>query len=193
MSKTQTLQILVEIPEGTNVKYEYDDKTGRIYVDRIVPTPMKYPTNYCSIEGAMGKDGDLMDALLLTAEPIMPGMWVKGRAIGMLEMEDEEGVDNKIICVLEKAKQDAVCGSWENITDVPEHWLNKIKHFFEHYKDLEKGKWVKINRFLDKDAAEKELEEAMQKMKEECDCDCKGGDDCKCEDGCSCCGECGCK
>ena len=193
MSKNDVLHILVEIPAGTNVKYEYDGETNRMYVDRIIPTPMIYPTNYCSIDGAMGKDGDLVDALLITSQPIMPGMWVKGRAIGMLEMEDEEGVDNKIICVIEKAKQDAVCGVWQDITDVPQYRLDQIKHFFEHYKDLEKDKWVKINRFLDKAAAQKELDEAMKKMTDECQCDCKGGEDCKCNDNCECCGQCGCK
>ena len=163
MSDT-TIHILVEIPAGSNIKYEQDEATGRIYVDRFVPTAMFYPENYGSIEGAQGKDGDLLDALLLTSQPVAPGCWMKARVIGMLEMEDEEGIDHKLICVPEKAKQDVVCGSWQDLHDVPQYRLDKIKQFFEHYKDLEKEKWVKINAFVDKAAALKELEEAMAKM-----------------------------
>jgi len=159
----QTIHILVEIPAGSNTKYELDEATGRIYVDRFVPTPMFYPENYGSIEGAQGKDGDLLDALLLTSQPIVPGCWMKARVIGMLEMEDEEGIDHKLICVPEKAKQDVVCGSWQELSDVPQYRLDKIKHFFEHYKDLEKDKWVKINSFVTKEGALAELAEAMSK------------------------------
>jgi inorganic pyrophosphatase len=160
----QTLHILVEIPAGSNIKYEQDEETGRVYVDRFVPTAMFYPENYGSVEGAQGKDGDLLDALVLTSQPIAPGMWIKARVIGMLEMEDEEGIDHKLICVPEKAKQDIVCGSWTELSDVPQSRLDRIKQFFEHYKDLEPGKWVKINSFVDKAAATKELEEAMAKL-----------------------------
>ena len=159
----QTIHILVEIPAGSNVKYEQDESNGRIYVDRFVPTAMFYPENYGAIEGAKGKDGDLLDALLLTSQLIMPGMWMKARVIGMLEMEDEEGIDHKLICVPEKTKQDIVCGAWQDITDVPQYRLDKIKHFFEHYKDLEKDKWVKINAFVGKTEAVAELTEAMSK------------------------------
>lgn len=161
MSDSQTLHILIEIPAGSNVKYEQDEETGRIYVDRFVPTPMFYPENYGAIEGAQGKDGDLLDALVLTRQPIMPGNWIKARCIGMLEMEDEEGIDHKLVCVPEKAKMDVECGAWEDLSDVPQWRLDRLKHFFEHYKDLEQGKWVKINKFVGKAEAMKELEEAM--------------------------------
>lgn len=159
------IHVLVEIPAQSNIKYELDEKTGRIYVDRFVPTPMLYPTNYCSVEGARGKDGDLLDALLLTMRPVAPGVWMKARVIGMLEMEDEEGIDHKIICVPEKIKQDVEYGGYQDITDVPQYLLDRIKHFFEHYKDLEKDKWVKIKQFVNKAAALKELAEAQAKMK----------------------------
>lgn len=79
---------------------------------------------------------------------------MKVRVIGMLEMEDEEGIDHKIICVPEKAKQDVVCGAWKELTDVPQYRLDRLKHFFEHYKDLEKDKWVKINKFVSREEAE---------------------------------------
>jgi len=153
MSDNQTLHILVEIPAGSNIKYEQDEATGRIYVDRFIPTPMFYPENYGAIEGAQGKDGDLLDALVLTSQPMAPGTWIKARVIGMLEMEDEEGIDHKVLCVPEKAKQDIQCGSWEDLADVPQWRLDKLKHFFEHYKDLEPGKWVKINKFVGKEEA----------------------------------------
>lgn len=159
----KVVEVMVEIPAGSSIKYEQDEENGRIYVDRFVPTPMAYPENYGLIEGAKGKDGDLLDALLLTVQPVMPGAWMKVRVIGMLEMEDEEGIDHKLICVPAKAKQDYVCGTWENLSDVPQYRLDKIKHFFEHYKDLEKDKWVKINKFVGKEEAIKELDEAMKR------------------------------
>lgn len=165
MSDTKALHILVEIPAGSNIKYEQDEETGRIYVDRFVPTPMFYPENYGSIEGAKGKDGDLLDALVLTSQPIAPGIWIKGRVIGMLEMEDEEGIDHKILIVPEKTKQDIQCGGWQDITDVPQWRLDRLKHFFEHYKDLEPEKWVKINKFVGKAEAMKEVAAAQAKMK----------------------------
>ncbi len=164
MSDMKTLHILIEIPAGSNIKYEQDEETGRIYVDRFVPTPMFYPENYGSIEGAKGKDGDLLDALVMTSQPVAPGTWIKARVIGMLEMEDEEGVDHKILCVPEKTKQDIQCGGWQDLTDVPQWRLDKLKHFFEHYKDLEKDKWVKINKFVGRAEAEKEVAEAMAKF-----------------------------
>jgi inorganic pyrophosphatase len=155
---SDALHILIEIPANSNIKYEQDEETGRIYVDRFVPTPMFYPENYGAVEGIPGKDGDLMDALVLTSQPVAPGMWIKARVIGMLEMEDEEGIDHKLICVPEKAKQDVICGSWQELSDVPQYRLDKIKHFFEHYKDLEKDKWVKIKSFVGKEEAMKEIE-----------------------------------
>jgi inorganic pyrophosphatase len=163
MADSPVVHILVEIPANSSIKYEQDEETGRIYVDRFVPTPMLYPENYGSIEGAQGKDGDLLDALLLTSQPIAPGVWMKARVIGMLEMEDEEGIDHKLICVPVKTKQDIICGGWEELSDVPQYRLDKIKHFFEHYKDLEKDKWVKVNKFVGKEEALKELAEAMSK------------------------------
>jgi inorganic pyrophosphatase len=165
MSDDKTLHILIEIPAGSNTKYEQDEETGRIYVDRFVPTPMFYPENYGSIEGAKGKDGDLLDALIITSQPIHPGTWIKAKAIGMLEMEDEEGIDHKVICVPAKPKIDIQYGAWEDLSDVPQWRLDRLKHFFENYKALEPGKWVKINKFVGKAEAMKEIEEAQAKFK----------------------------
>jgi inorganic pyrophosphatase len=165
MSDAQVLHILVEIPAGSNTKYEQDEESGRIYVDRFVPTPMFYPENYGSIEGAKGKDGDLLDALVITSQPVAPGTWIKAKVIGMLEMEDEEGIDHKVLCVPAKTKIDIQYGGWEDLSDVPQWRLDRLKHFFEHYKDLEKDKWVKINKFVGKAEAMKEVEAAIAKMK----------------------------
>jgi len=163
MTDSPVIEVMVEIPAGSSIKYEQDEENGRIYVDRFVPTPMAYPENYGLIEGAKGQDGDLLDALLLTVQPVMPGSWMKAKVIGMLEMEDEEGIDHKILCVPAKAKQDYVCGGWTDLSDVPQFRLDRIKHFFEHYKDLEKDKWVKINKFVGRDEALQILDEAMKK------------------------------
>lgn len=162
----KTLHIQIEIPANCSIKYEVNEENGRIYVDRFVPTPMFYPENYGMIEDTHGKDGDALDALVLTRDPILPGSWIKARVIGMLEMEDEAGIDCKLICVPEKAKIDFSCGNWQDINDVPKWRLDRIKHFFEHYKDLEKGKWVKVNKFVGKNEALKELEEGINKFKQ---------------------------
>ncbi len=161
---SDALHILIEIPTGSNIKYEQDEETGRMYVDRFVPTPMFYPENYGSIEGAKGKDGDLLDAVVLTSQPIAPGVWIKAKVIGMLEMEDEEGIDHKVLCVPEKLKMDIQCGGWEDISDVPQWRIDRLKHFFENYKALEPGKWVKINTFVGREEAMKEVAEAQAKM-----------------------------
>jgi len=165
MSDNQTIHVQIEIPANSSIKYELDEENGRIYVDRFLPTPMGYPENYGLIEGTHGKDGDALDALVLTAQPMVPGTWIKAKVIAMLEMEDEEGVDCKLICVPEKKKIDYVTGEWEDLADIPQYRLDRIKHFFEHYKDLEPEKWVKINTFVGRKEALKELAEGREKAK----------------------------
>ncbi len=141
---SETLPVLIEIPEGSNVKYELNEHTGQIYVDRLMPTAMSYPVNYGLIEDTLGEDGDALDALVFISAKIVPGVVIKCKVIGMLGMEDEEGVDNKIICVPATTKIDPICGAWESLDDIPNPSKAAIKHFFEHYKDLEKDKWVKL-------------------------------------------------
>ena len=154
--------ILVEIPAGSSIKYEQDEETGRIYVDRFVPTPMAYPENYGAVEGVKGKDGDLLDALVLTSQPIAPGCWIKARVIGMLEMEDEAGIDTKIIAV-PTVKVDPFYAHVNEIDDIGDAVKNKIRHFFEHYKELEPGKWVKLKDFLPKEKAFADIVSSMKK------------------------------
>jgi inorganic pyrophosphatase len=183
----------IEIPEGSDVKYEVDEETGMIMADRFLYTSMGYPANYGYVVGTKGKDGDPVDVLVLSSKRVVPGVGIKGHVIGMLEMEDEEGIDSKLLAVPDK-KVDPIFGVYEDLKDIPKPMLDKIKHFFETYKQLEPGKWVKVKDFKDKSAAEKEVMESIAKAQEDCDCDCKGGEDCKCDkDGCDCCGECGCK
>ena len=147
------VKVLIEIPEGSTVKYELDEKTGEMMVDRFMPTAMGYPVNYGLIEETHGEDGDALDALVFLSQPVVPGVVVKCKIIGLLEMEDEEGVDHKVICVPAKTKIDPICGAWESLADVPEAKKKQIRHFFEHYKDLEEGKFVKLKDWKDAAAA----------------------------------------
>lgn len=138
------IKVLIEIPQGSRVKYELDEETGEMVVDRVMPTAMAYPVNYGLIEDTKGQDGDALDALVFISEPVVPGVVINCKIIGLLEMEDEEGIDHKLVCVPAKPKIDPICGAWESLDDVPAATKAQIKHFFEHYKDLEEGKWVKL-------------------------------------------------
>ena len=159
-----TIKVFIEIPEGSLVKYERDEETGMLMADRILHTPMAFPFNYGFVLGSKGQDGDPTDVVLLASERLVPGVGLKAKLIGLLEMEDEEGVDTKLIAVPVE-KVDPLFGKWTDITDVPEHTQNKIKHFFDHYKDLEPGKFVKTGRFLGAAEAEKVLAEDMKRGK----------------------------
>ncbi len=161
------LKVLIEIPEGSSVKYELDEETGEMTVDRLMPTAMSYPVNYGLIDGTAGQDGDALDALVFISQPVMPGVVISCKVIGLLEMEDEEGIDHKIVCVPAKTKIDPICGAWETMSNVPQPKLDQIKHFFEHYKDLEPEKWVKLKDWKDAAEAEKILEAAIVRFDEE--------------------------
>lgn len=171
------LIFFIEIPEGSDVKYEVDEETGMIMADRFLYTSMGYPANYGYIVGTKGKDGDPVDVLVLSSKRVAPGVGIKGHVIGMLEMEDEEGIDSKILAVPDK-KVDPMFGAFEDIKDIPEAMLNKIKHFFETYKALEPGKWVKVKSFKGKAEAEKEVQES--ETSEEMNCECHHGH-CECK------------
>jgi len=156
------IKVYIEIPEGSKVKYERDEETGMLMCDRILHTPMAFPFNYGFVLESKGEDGDPTDVVVLTSEAIVPGVGMKAKLIGMLEMTDEEGVDTKLIAVPIQ-KVDPLFGTWNDITDVPEHTKNKIKHFFDHYKDLEPGKFVKTGKFLPAADAAKILEADMKR------------------------------
>ena len=152
----------IEIPAGSSVKYEVDEETGELTVDRFLHTAFSYPFNYGYIKDTKGEDGDPVDVIVLSQYPVVPGVVMKCQTVGMLEMSDEEGVDTKILAVPTK-KIDPLFGQWQDTKDVPEAILNKIKHFFENYKTLEPGKWVKVNDFKDKAAAEESIKKSFTK------------------------------
>lgn len=185
------IKVLIEIPEGSSVKYELDEETGELMVDRLVPVAMGYPVNYGLIAETSGEDGDALDALVFLSAQVVPGVMVKCKVIGMLEMEDEEGIDHKIICVPAKTKIDPLCGAWESLADIPEAKKRQIRHFFEHYKDLEEGKWVKLNDWQNAEQAAKVLQAGQERFAQETaeECECCGNGECDCPDGQCACGK----
>lgn len=156
----EEINVFIEIPQGSSIKYELDKKTGVIFVDRFVYTAMFYPFNYGFVPQTKAEDGDPLDVLVLSSKPVLPGSVLPSRPIGMLEMEDEEGIDTKIIAVPTK-KIDPVYQEVDEISQLNETTKAMIKHFFDHYKELEPGKWVKTKRFLEKKEALKAIKKAL--------------------------------
>ncbi len=155
-------EAVIEIPRGSRNKYEVDHETGRVHLDRVLFTPFVYPVDYGYFDNTLGGDGDPLDALVLLEFPVYPGVVVDVRAVGVLPMEDDGGIDEKIVCVPAK---DPRWAHIQDIDDVPTQTKNELKHFFEHYKDLEPGKWVKVGEWAGKDVAEKLIVEAIERYK----------------------------
>lgn len=158
------INVVIEIPQGSQVKYEVDKDSGALVVDRFLFTPMAYPAAYGFIPGTLAADGDPADALVLTPAAVVPGSVIRARPIGMLKMEDESGQDEKIICV----PHDKVHPQFTNVhsvDDLPEITKKAITHFFERYKDLEPNKWVKVTGWADKAEAGKVIMEALAAAK----------------------------
>jgi len=154
------INVFIEIPQGGDIKYELDKDTGIVFVDRFLYTAFRYPFNYGFIPGTHAKDGDPVDVLVLCDKTVAVGTVIPAVPIGMLEMEDEEGIDTKILAVPTR-KVDPDYGAWNDIADVPQATKDKIKHFFEHYKELEPGKWVKIKEWKGKDAALEDIRKSL--------------------------------
>jgi len=154
------INVLIEIPQGSSVKYELDKDSGVLMVDRLLYTSMTYPFNYGFIPNTNAEDGDPVDVVLISSLPVAPGTIVAARPIGLLEMEDEAGPDNKILAVPTE-KIDPQFASVKDIVDLNDHIKERIKHFFESYKELEPGKWVKTKEFLNKDEAEAEIKKTL--------------------------------
>lgn len=148
----EQINVFVEIPAGGSIKYELDKDSGVVFVDRFLYTAFTYPFNYGFVPDTKADDGDPVDVLVLSDKAVFPGCVIPCTPIGMLEMEDEEGIDTKIIAVPTK-KIDPFYGTWDSIDAVPQAIKDKIKHFFEHYKELEPGKWVKIKNWKGKKEA----------------------------------------
>src|SRR3972149_8070674 len=158
----KTFKVFIEIPIGSGVKYEVNEETGELTVDRFLYTAFKSPFNYGYIVGSKGGDNDPMDVVVLSSEAVVPGVVMTCHAVGVLETEDEEGIDAKIIAV-PTAKIDPLYGVYNTISDVPAAILAKIKHFYENYKTIEPGKWVKVKEFKNATEAEKQIEASMVK------------------------------
>lgn len=156
----EEINVFVEIPQGSSIKYELNKDSGAIFVDRFMHTAMNFPFNYGFIPQTQAKDGDPVDVLVLSSYPVHPGTVIPARPIGMLQMEDEAGLDNKILAVPVE-KVDPFFAHIKDITDVPEPLKAKIKHFFERYKELEKGKWVKLKDFLDSAKAKEDIKSSL--------------------------------
>ena len=155
------INVVIEIPQGGEpVKYELDKASGALFVDRFLGTSMIYPANYGFIPHTLSGDGDPADVLVVTNLPIIPGAVVRCRPIGALLMEDESGVDEKIIAVPVE-KLHPFYKNIKSYKDLPEILCEQISHFFQHYKDLEKGKWVKILKWVDAEEAAETIKEAI--------------------------------
>lgn len=159
----EEVNVVIEVPIGGEpIKYELDKASGTLFVDRFLYTPMRYPGNYGFIPHTLSGDGDPADVLVVNTRALLPGAVISVRVVGVLLMEDEAGVDEKIIAVPSPKltrRYDRVI----NHTDLPEITLQQIEHFFSHYKDLEKNKWVKILRWGDAEEARKLISEAIDR------------------------------
>lgn len=151
------INVIIEIPAMSEpVKYEFDKDDNMLIVDRFMGTCMQYPANYGFVPDTLSEDGDPVDVLVVTPIPLRHGCMIRCRPVGVLKMSDESGVDAKILAV----PHDKLCQLYHDVkesTDLPALLLKQIEHFFEHYKDLEKGKWVKIDGWEDAESAKAEI------------------------------------
>jgi inorganic pyrophosphatase len=156
-----TFNVIIEIPMNADpVKYEVDKETGAIFVDRFMSTSMHYPTNYGYVPQTISGDGDPVDVLVITPVPLIPGVVVTCRPLGILRMEDEAGMDGKVLAV-PTDKILSIYTQWQKPEDLNPLRLKTIAHFFEHYKDLEPNKWVKVLGWDGPEAAKQEVREGM--------------------------------
>lgn len=158
------VNVLVETPQGSTepVKYEFDKASGAMMVDRFLHTAMYYPANYGFIPHTLSDDGDPIDVLVVSRSPVVPGAVIRSRPVGALMLQDEHGHDEKIIAV----PVDALHPYYSDVRsheDLPETLRDQIAHFFQHYKDLEKGKWVTVSEWVGADAAASLIEDAIER------------------------------
>lgn len=151
------INVIIEIPMHSEpVKYEVDKDSGVLFVDRFLSTPMFYPVNYGYIPNTLSEDGDPVDVLVVTPVPLINGSVISCRVVGMLKMTDESGVDAKLLAVPTN-KLTKIYEAVKSYKDLPQHLLNSLEHFFTHYKDLEPGKWVKVDGWADIETAFAEI------------------------------------
>ncbi len=156
------INVIIEIPANADpVKYEVDKETGAMFVDRILRTAMHYPANYGYIPHTLSDDGDPCDVMVPTAFPLIPGSVIRCRPVAVLKMTDESGDDAKVVAV----PVDKITNRWshvKSIEDMPSELMERIAHFFEHYKDLDEGKWVRVQGWDDVDAAKREISNSVK-------------------------------
>ena len=160
------INVIIEIPSHSDpVKYEVDKDTGAMFVDRFMGTAMHYPCNYGYVPHTLSKDGDPADVMVVTPVPLITGSVIACRPVGVLKMTDESGDDAKILAV----PTTKLCRSYEcvnELNDMPQVLVNQIAHFFEHYKDLDEGKWVRVEGWGDADEAKAELLASVEMYKQ---------------------------
>lgn len=161
----QDVNVIIEVPLGGQpIKYEMDKEAGTLVVDRFLYTPMSYPGNYGFVPHTLSDDGDPIDVLVCNTRQLIPGCVINVRPIGVLIMEDNAGQDEKVLAV----PSHALTKRWDHVsdhTDLPEITLKQIEHFFEHYKDLEPGKWVKLGDWHGAEDARQLIAEAIERAK----------------------------
>jgi inorganic pyrophosphatase len=159
------VNVIIEVAIGGEpIKYEMHKEAGTLFVDRFLHTPMRYPGNYGFVPHTLSDDGDPLDVLVANTRPIVPGAFINVRPVGVLKMEDDGGIDEKIIAV-PSAKLTKRYVNVANYTDLPQITIEQIRHFFEHYKDLEPGKWVKVLGWGDAAEARRFIAEAIERAK----------------------------
>ena len=161
------VNVIIEIPSHSDpVKYEVDKDTGAMFVDRFMGTAMHYPCNYGYVPQTLSEDGDPVDVLVVTPIPVISGAVIRVRPLGMLCMTDEAGKDSKIVAVpIDKLSN--LYTHMNSVRDLPKALLDSISHFFDHYKDLEPGKWVKIDGWVDTEEAKREILDSIERYKAE--------------------------
>lgn len=161
----EDINVIIEVPVGGEpIKYEMDKESGTLFVDRFLYTPMRYPGNYGFVPHTLSEDGDPIDVLIANTRPLLPGCVMNCRPIGVLVMADEKGPDEKIVAV----PSAHITRRWDQVqdfSDLPEITRQQIDHFFEHYKDLEPGKWVRIDNWGDANRARQMITEAIERTK----------------------------
>jgi inorganic pyrophosphatase len=161
----EDVNVIIEVPIGGEpIKYEMDKASGALMVDRFLYTSMRYPGNYGFIPHTLSEDGDPCDVIVCNTRAIVPGAVIACRPVGVLMMEDEAGMDEKILAV-PTVKLTRRYERVKNYTDLPDITIDQVKHFFEHYKDLEPGKWVKVVGFADAEKAKAMIVESIARAK----------------------------
>ncbi|KAA0024401.1 inorganic diphosphatase [Antrihabitans cavernicola] len=156
--------VTIEIPKGQRNKYEVDHETGRVRLDRYLYTSMVYPADYGFIDNTLGEDGDPLDVLVLLPESVFPGVLINVRPVAMYKMTDEKGGDDKVLCV---PAGDTRWDHIQELEDVSQFELDAIKHFFERYKDLEPGKYVKGSEWVGRTEAEAEVDASFKRLQDQ--------------------------